>query len=493
MRSSLWTVAWWLVTCGVAAGQASSLEIKHEGAVFALAWSTDGKRLASAGQGGVIRVTEFPSGKEVTQLKAGAVVTGLAFAPDGKKLGVKSGELDGPLSVWDLETGRKLKQLAFKGYACNQLAFTADGDTLLASGPGEHMVWNHVKGGGSGSKAGKVAEGTSAAVSPHGTIAAWMDPVGHVQMFLPQQRKFQRLTLKPTVAFAFSPDDRVLAAAEPDKTIRLWSVGGAELRKFEGLREPATLLQFAGNGKALAAASAADAIVRLWDVDSGRLRRRVTAGLGSKALALAPDGLTLALANGSRVQVWNVATRELGDLGPAKTLSSAELKTAWDDLASAEPAKAEAAFRQLASARQHALGFFKEQIGAIATPPIDWKRVDALLADLDHPTYGVRERASSELVKIGEFILPALEKYLARKPALEGERRAQKMITRFKDPVLTPERLRCLEAIEILEILKTPESIAVLEEIARDALLPTVRQAARDSVERLKRAKEGGT
>src|SRR5262245_51636608 len=99
--------------------QPISVDIKHDAPVLALAWSSDGKRLASADQGGIIRIIEFPSGKELLKIDAGAAVSGVVFSPDAKLLGIKSGGVDGPLSVWDLEGPKKLKQLAFKGYTCN--------------------------------------------------------------------------------------------------------------------------------------------------------------------------------------------------------------------------------------------------------------------------------------------------------------------------------------------------------------------------------------
>lgn len=477
-----------VIGTAVSAHAQAVVEIKHEGAVDCLAWSADGKRLALGGEMGVVRIVEHPSGKEITQFKVGAFVNGLVFSRDGKLLGVKSDGMDGPVSVWDIATQKKQRQLAFKGYSCNQLAFTADGDTLVAAAPGEQMIWNHVKGGGSGSKMGKVPDGSSAAAAPDGTLVGWCSPDGAVSFFATDTRKHQRMTMGPTVAFAFAPDGRFIASSNPDKTIRLWAIGGAEVRKFEGLREPAKLLHFSSNGKVLAAAAPSDAVVRLWDVNTGRLRRRVTVGpSGARTLALSPDGLTLALAIGGRVQLWNVATRELGDLGDAKALAMPEMKAAWEELASADPEKAEGAFRRLAATQQHGLDFLKQSIRTVAIPPLDREKAAQWVIDLESPVYAVRERAALELGKLGELVQPALEKFLAGKPTLEGERRARKLLSRLLDPELTPDRLRCLEGIEILEILRTPQAVAILEDLSRESLLNQIRVAAREAFERVRR------
>ncbi len=464
------------------------VDIKEDSTALAVAWSPDGKRLVSGWEDGAVRITDIPSGKEVDKLQSGSPVIGVVFSPDGKTLGVKSGAKDGPLSVWDPKAAKKQKQLAFPGYTCNHIAFTSDGQTLVASGPGEHMVWNHGKGGGYGSRSGQVPAGSSAAVSGDGTVLAWSNPQGAVILFHTDPRKQQRMQIGPTVAFALSNDAGLLAAASPDKSIRLWNVQGAEARKFEGLREPAKLLQFSANGKVLAAASAGDPVVRLWDVASARLRRRLTTNPADiRALALSPDGLSLALASGAHVHVWNVATRELGELGEPKALSADQMQSAWEDLASTDQTKSDSAFRQLAVAQHHALDFLKTRVRAFAVPPVDRKRVDQWITELDHSQYSLRQRASLELAKLGELIQPALEKYLATKPSLEGERRAKKLLERLRDPELTPERLRCLEAVEILEILRTAEARRLLDEISREALISQVRLAARDALERTNR------
>jgi hypothetical protein len=91
------------------------------------------------------------------------------------------------------------------------------------------------------------------------------------------------------------------------------------------------------------------------------------------------------------------------------------------------------------------------------------------------------------LARAGEAVKSALEKYLAGKPSLEGERRAKKLLERIPDLAAHPDRLRCLETIEILEILKTKEARGLLEELARDALIAQLRQAAQEAAARLNR------
>jgi WD40 repeat protein len=491
-RSILFTVFAILAFASPSLAQAPFLDIKQDTAVIGLAWSADGKRLASAWQDGIIRITEIPSGKEVCKLNIGVPVAGLVFSPDGKLLGLKSGARDRPLMVWDVATQRKLRELAYQGYLCNQLAFSPDGQNFVASGPGDHMVWQHIKGSGYGSRMANVPLGSSAAVAANAHIVGWCNPQGNVQLHHVVNRRYLHMKIGPTRAIAFSPDAHFLAAAAMDKTIRLWTVvPSALVRKFEGLREPANLLHFSANGKVLAAASPGDPVVRLWDVKTTRLRRRLTAtSAGVRALALSPDGMTLAIASGNHVYLWNVTTRDVGNLGKPLALSATEMKTAWEDLASKDQAQAESAFRRLATAQNHAVDFLKKEVRAVAVPYVDKKRVAKLLQELDSPKFQVRQNASQELAKLGELVQPDLEKILAAKPSLERSRRIRKLLERLRDPELTPDRLRCLETIEILEIWHTPEARNLLEEFARDALINQIRAAAREALARLQRSKE---
>ena len=116
---------------------------------------------------------------------------------------------------------------------------------------------------------------------------------------------------------AFSPDDRMLASASRDKTLKLWdAASGRELHTLTGHMNWVTSVAFSPDGRTLASASA-DGTLKLWDAASGRELRTLT---GHRrwvhSVAFSPDGHTLASASeDNMLKLWDAASgRELRTL-----------------------------------------------------------------------------------------------------------------------------------------------------------------------------------
>jgi WD40 repeat protein len=98
-------------------------------------------------------------------------------------------------------------------------------------------------------------------------------------------------------AVAFSPDNRVLAAAFTDGAVRLWSVeNGGSLAAVEAHSGPALDLSFSADG-AMLASSGEDSTVQLWEVASASLSTTIDTAFVGRALAVAisPDGNQVAV------------------------------------------------------------------------------------------------------------------------------------------------------------------------------------------------------
>jgi WD40 repeat protein len=458
--------------------------IDHKGAVSCLAWSGNGQWLATGAHDGTIRIREAATGKEVYNLSTGHPVAGMAFSPDGKTLAIR--QTGQTMSTWDLATGKRLRVGGFPTYKADLLAFTPDGQTVVAAAFSEFVQWRVATGGATGSKSGVAGDGC-AAVAPDGSLVGWSDSKGLVRLreYQPQNRQ-TTLQVGSARSIALGPGGKLLAVGD-DRGVRLWDLPTQkETTTLTELKKPVAQLSLSADGHTLAALADDGTSLRIWDLKDRRPRRPINHPSKAAALALSPDGRLLATVGADgKAQLWNTLARELTHKGPALELSPKELAALWSDLGNAEAGKAEAAWQKLAGAGDNAVPFLQEQIRPIAVPSVDLKQLEKRLAELDADSFAVREKATAELIAAGEPAVGLLQRFLKQAPSLEARNRANIALAKLEEPALTPERLRVLEAIALLEQVRTARTIGLLKEIERDTLIPQIRTEARLALERL--------
>jgi WD40 repeat protein len=301
-----------------AVARMGSVRLTHEAHCWCVAFSPDGKVLASGSDDGEIGLWEVPTGKEIRRLQAHTwQVSSLAFSPDCKRLA--SGSRDRTVRVWDVGTGRELHRLRHAGEV-NAVAYSPDGKTLAsASEDGTIRIWDAASGKHVRQLTAKGEKFRTLALSPQGpSLAAgsWDQPSLSLWQ-LDRGDKPRRLPgHKGGVhALAFSRDGKLLASAGWDGMIQLSDPDkGAVLRRFgEGLRGPqgegevsVTALALSADGKVVA--SGDHGAVLLWDAATGkRIRRMPAVGL-VYSVALSADGRYLASASQDKIELWDVAT-----------------------------------------------------------------------------------------------------------------------------------------------------------------------------------------
>lgn len=304
-----------------------ALKIGHHAYVDSVAYSPDGRRIASAGWGtpGEIKIWQAGSGElERTIVAAPAPVLALRWSPDGARLA--AGTWNGEVQLWDPDTGDLIFSRKLYTGPMYGAAFAPDGKALATAG-GDQIVrlWDPATGS---LKRALPAAGSplhSIEYSPDGSLLVAAGEGGSVRLWSAATGEAVRTLAghEGTVNQArFSPDGSTIATAGEDRTVRLWNARtGEPVRSMKGHPDAVSAVAFAPDGKTLASCSggldepAPRGEVRLWNPETGEVRRRVATGVHLTAgLTFAPDGRTLAAGAGEldsgEVQLCDPSTGE---------------------------------------------------------------------------------------------------------------------------------------------------------------------------------------
>jgi WD40 repeat protein len=106
--------------------------IRVSGSVEALALSSDGRALATAGPSGVVQLWDLSSRTKLREFRhRGSGVGPMAFSPDGKTL--VGGTIDGRLHFWNVASGSEIAALAAHVSSCRSISFSPDGRCLATA------------------------------------------------------------------------------------------------------------------------------------------------------------------------------------------------------------------------------------------------------------------------------------------------------------------------------------------------------------------------
>jgi len=293
----------------------------HSGCVKSVAFSHQGKLLASCSDDQTVKLWDVNTGECLKTLTGHAQsVNCICFSPDGKTLASASN--DESVRLWDTRSGQclhiltghtqKVVFVAFDSHS-RTLASSSDDQTLrlwdittgqcLRSFRGNSNWFSAVAFAEQSDSSGKHGKRAIASSIDEQTIKLWDINTGQCCRIL---KGHQDLIW----AVAFSQDGKILASSSNDQTTKVWQVStGTCLKTLPGFDSRVSSLALSPNGQVLAIGGV-ERLVQLWDLNRGQ-RLRTLRGQSSQvwSFALSPDGQTLASGNGMHsVRLWDLTT-----------------------------------------------------------------------------------------------------------------------------------------------------------------------------------------
>ncbi|NEO52894.1 MAG: PQQ-binding-like beta-propeller repeat protein [Okeania sp. SIO3B5] len=316
--------------------------LNHPKEVNVVAFSCDGKTIAT-GSHETAHLWDANTGKELATLKHkapshNALVNAVVFSPDGQTIATASDDYTARL--WDVNTGKEIVILNHQN-PVNVVAFSRDGQTIAtASSDNTARLWDADTGkelatlnhqymvrSVVSSRDGKII----ATVSNDFAARLWDAHNGKELPTLKHQNS--------VIAVSFSPDEEIIATATDDNTAHLWDANtGKELATLNHQGRINTVA-FSPSGKSIATGSD-DNTVRLWDTDNGKELAIFNHQGRVNTVVFSPDSQTIVTASyENTARLWAADThKELATLNHQDKVNAVALSpdgqiiaTATDD------------------------------------------------------------------------------------------------------------------------------------------------------------------
>jgi WD40 repeat protein/serine/threonine protein kinase len=268
-----------------------------ESSVFSLAWSSNGRRLAT-GSTNTTRVFDAETGKVILTL-VGRPNQALAWRPDGERL---AAGLD-QVTIWDTTSKNKKPTLANPRGELHSVAWSPDGR--------------------------RIAGGATSYIPPKaltGTVEVWDSESGDVVKSLEWQASPEASAGPigvPSIRVAWSPDGARLSSIDGSGTVKIWSTtnwqpvsGLAQLPPYSGLAPAEGRLDWSPDGKWLAAASGWTTL-KIWESETGRevFHYGEPGKFGIQLVGWSKKSGELSFATQTETKSWNPGSGRLRTVG----------------------------------------------------------------------------------------------------------------------------------------------------------------------------------
>jgi WD40 repeat protein len=282
--------------------------LAHDNGVTSIAFSPNGKIIASGSSDNNVKLWRSEDGKiQITFKETGKTtshdssVKSIAFSPDGRT--IASSSRDKSIKLWSIN-GKLIgfRSPIYRLNIANSLAFSRKGNYLFAGTDDRSIVLFNIDRNDSINflKYKTVFKGHDSPISSvvfsfdNKTIAtASLDNTVRLWSFAPEPRKILKSHNSYVSSVAFSSDGKYIATGSWDNTVKLWNKDGQHLKTFKEHTYNVMSVAFSPDSKSIASASQ-DFTVKLWNLEEVQAKTLSRDGSAFPAVAFSPDGKTIA-------------------------------------------------------------------------------------------------------------------------------------------------------------------------------------------------------